>query len=114
HPGDPAGQTLAAAIRRVNPEPSWSQSRRLIETRHVRINGELGLDPARRVKPGDVIDLLSRPERLPQAFVEDLVVRYLDDHVVIVEKPAGINTVRHPAELNWDVVRRGLAPTLED
>jgi len=112
--GDLAGQTLAAAIRRLNPQLSWSQSRRLIETRHVRINGELGLDPARRVKAGDVIDLLSRPERLPQAFAEDLVVRHLDDHVVVVEKPAGINTVRHPAELNWDVVRRGLAPTLED
>ena len=27
---------------------------------------------------------------------------------------AGINTVRHPSELSWDIVRRGLSPTLED
>jgi 23S rRNA pseudouridine1911/1915/1917 synthase len=111
---DLAGQTLAAAVRRTKPALSWSQARRLIDTRHVRINRELWLDPARRVKSGDVLEILSRPERLPKAFAEDLVVRHLDDHVIVVEKPAGINTVRHPSELNWDIVRRGLSPTLED
>ena len=112
--GDLVGQTLAASLRRAKPELSWSLARRLIETRHVRINGELWLDPARRLKAGEVVEVLSRPERLPKAFAEDLAVRHLDDHVVVVEKPAGINTVRHPSELNWDVVRRGLSPTLED
>jgi 23S rRNA pseudouridine1911/1915/1917 synthase len=112
--GDLAGQTLAAALRRSRPDLSWSQCRRLIETRHVRLNGELWLDAARRVKAGDVIEVLSRPARLPPEFAEDIVVRHLDDHVVVVEKPAGINTVRHPSELSWDIVRRGLAPTLED
>ena len=32
----------------------------------------------------------------------------------LLGKPAGINTVRHPAELEWKLVRRGLSPTLED
>lgn len=112
--GELVGQTLAAALRRAKADLSWSQARRLIETRHVRINGEIWLDPARRLKTGDAVEVLSRPERLPKAFAEDLVVRHLDDHVVVVEKPAGINTVRHPSELSWDVVRRGLSPTLED
>src|SRR5204863_6345392 len=77
-------------------------------------NGELWLDPARRLKAGDAVELLGRPEPLPEAFIEDLVVRHLDEHVVVVEKPSGINTVRHPSELNWTAVRRGLSPTLED
>jgi 23S rRNA pseudouridine1911/1915/1917 synthase len=111
---DLAGQTLAAVLRRAMPTLSWSQARRQVETRHVRLNGELWLDPARRVTSGDVVEVLPRPERLPQAFAADLVVRHLDEHVVVVEKPAGINTVRHPTELNWTVVRRGLSPTLED
>jgi 23S rRNA pseudouridine1911/1915/1917 synthase len=34
--------------------------------------------------------------------------------VVVVEKPAGINTVRHPAERDWDDRRKALSPTLED
>ena len=32
----------------------------------------------------------------------------------MVEKPAGVNTVRHPAELEWSEQRRELDPTLED
>ncbi len=36
------------------------------------------------------------------------------DHVVVVEKPAGVNSVRHPAELEWSEHRRQLDPTLQD
>lgn len=32
----------------------------------------------------------------------------------MVEKPAGVNTVRHPAEWEWSPQRRRLDPTLED
>jgi 23S rRNA pseudouridine1911/1915/1917 synthase len=92
----------------------WSRAKRLVETRHVQVNGESCLDPARRLKTGDVLELFDRPARLHEAFTEDLVVRHLDEHVVVVEKPPGINTVRHPDELTWKAVRRGLSPTLED
>jgi 23S rRNA pseudouridine1911/1915/1917 synthase len=33
---------------------------------------------------------------------------------VVVEKPAGISTVRHPAERDWSPRRKQLSPTLED
>ena len=33
---------------------------------------------------------------------------------MVVEKPASVNTVRHPAELEWSEQRRELDPTLED
>jgi 23S rRNA pseudouridine1911/1915/1917 synthase len=33
---------------------------------------------------------------------------------MVVEKPAGIPTVRHPAEYHWPARRRALAPTLDD
>jgi 23S rRNA pseudouridine1911/1915/1917 synthase len=42
------------------------------------------------------------------------VVRHLDDHVVVVEKPAGVNSVRHPPELEWADKHKRLAPTLQD
>jgi 23S rRNA pseudouridine1911/1915/1917 synthase len=48
------------------------------------------------------------------AHPERLVIRHLDEHVVVVEKPAGVNTVRHPAELEWSEERRAADPTLED
>jgi 23S rRNA pseudouridine1911/1915/1917 synthase len=111
---DQAGATLAAILRSRLTGQSWKQVRQVVAGRHVKINGDLCLDPARRLKEGDAIELLGRAERLPEAFTEDLVVRYLDQHVAVVEKPTGINTVRHPDELNWKTVRRGLSPTLED
>lgn len=109
-----SGQTLAAVIRRCLTGASWSEARRLILARHVRVNHELCLDPARRLKLGDTVDLRRKPERLPSAFVDELNIRHLDEHVVVVEKPAGLNTVRHPAELHWKQERRKLAPTLQD
>jgi 23S rRNA pseudouridine1911/1915/1917 synthase len=39
---------------------------------------------------------------------------HLDDHVVVVEKPAGLSTVRHPVERAWTQRRKALSPTLED
>ncbi|MFL5327996.1 MAG: RluA family pseudouridine synthase [Gemmataceae bacterium] len=111
---DIAGQTLAAIVRAHRPELSWSKIDRFVQTRHVRLNGELWLDSARRVKPGDVIELLDRPDKLPESFVEDLAIRHLDHHVVVVEKPAGISTVRHPEERDWDSQRRALVPTLDE
>lgn len=112
--GEETGQTLAAVVRRHRSGCSWSQARRLILGRYVRLNDELCLDPARRVKLGDTILLRRSPEPMPKAYQGELHIRYLDDHLVVVEKPSGLNTVRHPAELQWSQKRRQLAPTLQD
>ena len=111
---DSANQTLAAIVRLHRPDLSWSKVDRLIMTRHVRINGELWLDSARRLKEGDVIEIRGRPDKLPESFTEELVIRHLDHHVVVVEKPTGISTVRHPTERDWDSQRRTLVPTLDE
>src|SRR5579884_4490611 len=108
-----AGLTLAALLRQRLPGQSWNQVRRLIETRRARVNGELCLDSARRLKEGETIELLARPAARPRQQ-EDIVLRHLDEHLVVVEKPAGISTVRHPAERDWAERRKALAPTLED
>jgi 23S rRNA pseudouridine1911/1915/1917 synthase len=108
-----AEKTLAALLRPLLPGRSWNQVRRLIKTRHVQINGELCLDPARRVHEGETVELLAQPAPMPRQ--PNLVkIRYLDEHLVVVEKPSGINTVRHPAERDWNQRRKALAPTLED
>src|SRR5947209_11475207 len=89
-----AGDTLAAVLRNLLPGRSWKQVRQVVAARRVIVNGELCLDPARRLNEGDAVEVLAKPARLPEAFTEDLVVRHLDGHVAVVEKPAGINTVR--------------------
>jgi 23S rRNA pseudouridine1911/1915/1917 synthase len=105
--------TLAAFLRRMLSGLSWKQIGRTIARRRVTVNGEPCLDAARRLKDGDTIELLERPAPPPKT-VADIIIHYLDQHIVVAEKPAGICTVRHPAERMWREGRKQLSPTLED
>ena len=112
-----ATHTLAKVLRSRLHEslPSWAVVRRLIESRKVLINGNVCTDSARRLKEGELIEVLANSaHRAKTATPGGLVIRYLDDHIVVVEKPSGLNTVRHPSELEWSDRRRELVPTLQD
>lgn len=109
------GHTLAKVLRSRLGGPPWTAVRKLIAARRVQVGDAVCSDDARRLKEGELVTLLDHPKPLPRAaHPERLVVRHLDEHVVVVEKPAGVNTVRHPAELEWSEQRRQLDPTLED
>ena len=71
------------------------------------------MDPARRLATGDVIHILPHAQTAPPKTT-DVQIRYIDPHVVVVEKPSGMTTVRHPEEKNWPQRRRQLQPTLEE
>lgn len=108
-----ANLTLAAFLRSALPGQSWSQVRRLISSRRIKINGEPCLDSTRRLKEGERVEVCPQPAaRLPR--FDEITLRYLDRDIAVVEKPAGIATVRHPAERLWKDRRRVLSPTLED
>jgi 23S rRNA pseudouridine1911/1915/1917 synthase len=110
---DQANQTLAAVLRAVLPGHSWEQVRRLAKKGHVRVGGEVCLDSARRLREGEVMEILDRPAAGVKQR-QAIVIRYLDSHLVVAEKPSGMNTVRHPAERAWPARRKALNPTLED
>ncbi len=112
-PAEEANATVAALLRARLPGLSWRQVRGLVAGRRVKVRDELCHDPARRVKEGDAVELLDRPAPAARGK-EQIEIRYLDEHLVVVEKPAGINTVRHPAERDWADRRKALSPTLED
>ena len=110
---DEAGQTLAALLRRWVPGASWSEVERLLQTRHVMVNGNLCLDAGRRLKAAEVVKLLPfSAAKLPEE--NDVVIRYLDAHVVVVEKPSGMTSLRHYEERNWPSRRKQLQPTLDE
>src|SRR5688572_26752080 len=90
-----ANRTLAALLREWLPGQSWSQVRKLIERQRVRLNGEVWLDDARRLKAGDRVEVLGRPQpAVGKAAIDQIVLRHVDEQVVVVEKPAGLSTVR--------------------
>jgi 23S rRNA pseudouridine1911/1915/1917 synthase len=108
-----AQQTVAAFLREMLPGHSWSELRRLIRARQVMIDGNLCLDSGRRLRGKEVVKLLAHPTA-PPPREDDIRIRYLDEHVVVVEKPARMTSVRHAEERGWSRRRKQLQPTLED
>ena|SRR5579863_794808 len=105
--------TIGAALREWLPGKSWSEVKRLLATRHVTVSGNLCLDEGRRLKEDEVVKLLAHPTARPPKQ-EDVRIRYLDAHLVVVEKPAGMTTLRHAEERSWPQRRKQLQPTLDE
>ncbi len=108
-----AGHKLIAALRQWRPGESWSQVKRLIHNRHVQINGNLCSDETRALKAGDVVKVWKEPCAAP-ARADDVRIHYQDAHLLVVEKPAGVTTLRHSEERNWSPRRRQFQPTLDE
>ena len=105
--------SLGQALKRLLPEQSWSQVRRLIASRRVQVNGNLCLDGGRRVKAGDVLKIAEQSLAKP-ADEADIKIVHLDDHLVVVQKPAGVTTLRHREESDLPERRKQLQPTLDE
>jgi len=107
------GLNLAAALRRLLPDRSWSQVRKLIAGRKVQVNGNLCLDEERKVKAGDIVKVLEQPLAAPVREA-DARLAYVDEHLVVVHKPAGVTTLRHREETDLPQRRKQLQPTLDE
>ena len=107
------GATLATIVRNLKPELSWSRIKKLIAQGHIKISNDVCLDPARRVRTAEDVELLVKPDG-KASDKQEITIRFLDEHLVVVEKPPGVNSVRHPAERTWKESRKSLSLTLED
>lgn len=106
-------QTISAALREWLPGRPWSEIRRLLKARQVTINGNLCTDAGQRLRLVDVVKVL--PHSLaPPAREDDVRIRYLDQHVAVVEKPAGMTSTRHADERELSPRQRQLQPTLDE
>lgn len=106
-------KSLIQSLRVWLPDESWSGLRKLLAANRVQVNGNLCRDEGRRLKETDVVRVLAVPQA-PPPKVDDVKIRYLDDQVVVVEKPAGMTTLRHAEERNWPERRKQLQPTLDE
>jgi 23S rRNA pseudouridine1911/1915/1917 synthase len=107
------GQTLAAALKRLLADQSWSQVRKLVAGRRVQVNGNLCLDGERKVAAGDVVKILDHA-LAPPATAADVRLVYVDQHLLVVQKPAGVTTLRHREETDLPVRRKQLQRTLDE
>ncbi len=96
------GQRLDRALAALVPEFSRNHLRQLIEAGAVEVNGASATKPAQKVRAGDRLAIELRPTPMSQAFVPQpmaLAVVYEDDHLAVIDKPAGL--VVHPAPGHW-------------
>src|SRR5271165_835935 len=107
------GLALVAALRLFLAGESWSAVRRLIENRHVQINGNLCLDEGRKLQPGDVVKIWDEPRNAPPS-PDDIKILFQDAHLIVVEKPAGVTTERHAEEQHWSTRRKQRQPTIDE
>ena len=106
------GQTLAAFLR-AKLNASWGRVQKMVRARHVMIHGNICTDAARRLKDGEVVKVLEVAAAAPPK-ADDVRIVFVDDQVVVVEKPTGITTTRHTEELSWPARRRQVQPTLDE
>lgn len=111
--GPLVGLTLAAVLKRNSDGQSWTQVRQLIESRRVLVNQTLCLDEARRLTAGERITILGK-SRPPLPKKQDLAVVHLDEHLIIVDKPAGLLAERRWEEKDWSQERKSRQPTLDE
>src|SRR5665811_1539837 len=96
------GQRLDRALVELVPEFSRSYLQQLIDLEGVVVNGAVARKASIRVKAGDVGVIELRPTPQSQAFKPEamaLDLMFEDEHLMIVNKPAGL--VVHPAPGNW-------------
>jgi len=96
------GHRLDKVLSELVPEFSRNYLQYMIDAGYVRLNGALIAKHARKLKSADVLDLELHPTAQSQAFVGEamgLVPVYEDEHVYVIDKPAGL--VVHPAPGNW-------------
>lgn len=93
---------LDKALAELVPEFSRSYLQQLLAQGCVRLNGREVQKAALRVKAGDAVSVEMRPTQQSQAFRPEtlpLDVLHEDEHLLVVNKPAGL--VVHPAPGNW-------------
>src|SRR5713101_985178 len=108
-----AGATLFDALRRWHPDRTGVDTRQLVSQRRVQIDGNLCLDTRRRLKEREVVKVLPHPVTAPPSE-NDIRVSFVDEHVVVVEKPAGMTTMRHAEETHWSARRRQRQATVDE
>jgi 23S rRNA pseudouridine1911/1915/1917 synthase len=82
------------------PDISRSQIKRMIEAGHVRLDGLVVEKAGVKAKPGGILEILVVEENLDGLIPEDMpiAILYEDEHVLVVDKPAGL--VVHPGAGN--------------
>lgn len=100
--GDMAGWRFDRALAAALPTLSRERLKALISAGEVSIGGQAARDPSRKVAGGELVAVAVPAPVAAEARAQDipLSIVFEDDHLLVVDKPAGL--VVHPAAGNLD------------
>ncbi len=101
-PASQHGSRLDKVLVSMASEFSRNHLQGLIALGHVRVEGVLQSSASRKVLAGQTVEVELTPTQESQAFKAQpmpLVIVFEDEHLLVVNKPAGL--VVHPAPGNW-------------
>ncbi len=96
------GQRIDKALVSLAPEFSRNHLQGLLESGHVLLDGKTATSSSKRVQAGQQLRVELVPTEESRAFAPQalaLSVLFEDDHLLVLDKPAGL--VVHPAPGNW-------------
>ena len=96
------GERLDKALVAMAPEFSRSHVQQLLEAGHALVDGRVATTASRRVRSGQQLQLTLVPTDESRSFRPQLMVLQVlfeDEHLLVLDKPAGL--VVHPAPGNW-------------
>lgn len=111
--------TIAKRLKENHPNLSWSECRDLIRSCRVTINDVVVTDDTFRVDGDAEIVLHSRPQKLkamPNGTEQtsgtnvELKVYYFDEHLIVAEKPTGIESVPFETKSSSEFQRPSRSP----
>jgi 23S rRNA pseudouridine1911/1915/1917 synthase len=120
-----AGWTVQEWLR-IRLKMSRSAAGRLVQGRKVRLAGQVCTQPSWRLRAGQRVEVqlgpsptrsAKQPSRRPKTRAGPRpVLRFVDEYIVVVEKPSGLTTMRHAEDIEEQGprARRFLPDTLAD
>ncbi len=96
------GQRLDQVLANLFPDYSRSRLKEWIQAGHVRLDGEVVDKPRHKILGTEVIELAAEVESEDRWEAQDIALNivYEDDHILVINKPAGL--VVHPGAGNAD------------
>ncbi|WP_047236724.1 23S rRNA pseudouridine(1911/1915/1917) synthase RluD [Chromobacterium subtsugae] len=95
------GERLDAALAKLLPDFSRSRLTQWIKDGQVKVDGQVVV-PKTKMLGGEKLEVSLQPTHEEMAFqpeAMDLPIVFEDDHILVINKPAGL--VVHPASGNW-------------
>ena len=101
-PADATGWRLDRALAAAIPTLSRERLKALVSAGAVEVEGRQERDPSRKMKGGEAVQVIVPQARAPETQGQDIPIDIVfeDDHLLVVDKPAGL--VVHPAAGNLD------------